>query len=51
MSKKPIQTHAMTIRIEESLDAALTEQCWASRVSKARWIRAALRQYQTSTTK
>lgn len=44
MSKKPTHTHAMTIRIEEDVNDALTEQCWASRVSKAAWIRAAIRQ-------
>jgi len=43
MSKKPIHTHAMTIRLEESLNDALTEMCWEQRIPKSAFIRAAVK--------
>jgi hypothetical protein len=36
--------HAMTLRIDSQLDDILAEACWEHRMTKAAWIRAAIRQ-------
>lgn len=43
MSRQPIHTHCLTLRIEPQLDNALTDACWARRTTKAAWIRTAIR--------
>ncbi len=43
MPRQTKNTEAMTLRMPQSLDEAVSEACWASRTSKSEWIRRAIR--------